>query len=214
MTKRTLLNLLVIMALILSVVQLAASARVAEALSADIVISQVYGGGGNTGAPYRNDFIELFNRGTTTVSLSGMSVQYASATGTGNFGANPITLLSGSLAPGQYYLVQQSGGTTGVLLPTPDATGTVNMSATGGKVALVNSTAGLACNGGSTPCSAAQLALIKDLIGYDGANFYEGAAAAPTLSNTTAALRLANGCTETDNNASDFAASVPTPRNT
>jgi len=87
------------------------------------------------------------------------------------------------------------------------------MSATGGKVALVLSTAGLACNGGSTPCSAAQLALIKDLVGYGSANFYESAAA-PTLSNTTAALRLANGCTETDNNASDFAASAPTPRNT
>ncbi|HEY7628136.1 MAG TPA: ExeM/NucH family extracellular endonuclease, partial [Ilumatobacteraceae bacterium] len=190
-------------------------AHVADALSPDIVISQVYGGGGNATAPYRNDFVELFNRGTTTVSLTGMSVQYASATGAGNFGANPVTLLSGSLAPGQYYLVQQaSGGANGVLLPIADATGTVNMSGTGGKVALVASTTGLACNGSAAqPCSPAQLALIKDLVGYDGANFSEGATA-PTLSNTTAAVRLANGCTETDNNASDFAASAPTPRNT
>jgi predicted extracellular nuclease len=44
-----------------------------------IVISQVYGAGGNSGAPYRNDFIELFNLGTTTVSLNGWSVQYASS---------------------------------------------------------------------------------------------------------------------------------------
>jgi len=51
------------------------------------------------------------------------------------------------------------------------------MSGTGGKVALVMSTTGLGCNGGSTPCSAAQLALIKDLVGWDGANFYETAAA-------------------------------------
>ena len=188
----------------------------AQALSADIVISQVYGGGGNTAAPsapYRNDFIELFNRGTTTVSLSGMSLQYASATGTGNFSANPVTVLSGSLAPGQYYLVQQSsGGSAGVLLPAPDATGTVNMSATGGKVALVNSTTGLACNCGSTLCSAAQLALIKDLVGYDGANFFEGSPT-PVLSNATAALRNVNGCTETDNNASDFTVGAPAPRN-
>ncbi len=199
---------------VLALVLMLVPARSLQAASPDIVISQVYGGGGNAGAPYRNDFIELFNRGTTTASLSGMSVQYASATGTGNFGANLVTSLSGSLAPGQYYLVQQSGGATGASLPTPDATGTVNMSATGGKVALVNSTTGLACNGSvGQPCSAAQLALIKDLIGYGTANFYEGAAA-PTLSNTTAALRLANGCTETDNNASDFAASAPTPRNT
>ncbi|MBS1115621.1 MAG: uncharacterized protein H6Q87_5 [candidate division NC10 bacterium] len=186
----------------------------AQAVSNDVVISQVYGGGGNSGAPYQNDFIELFNRGTAPVSLAGMSVQYASATGTGNFGSNPVTLLSGSLAPGQYYLVQQaSGGVAGVLLPTPDATGTVSMSATGGKVALVSSPSGLACNGGSTPCTAAQLALIKDLIGYDSANFFEGAPA-PALSNTTAALRSLNGCLETDNNAADFAAGTPIPRNT
>ena len=199
---------------ILALMLAALPAQSAQAISPDIVISQVYGGGGNTGAPYRNDFIELFNRGTTTVSLTSMSVQYASATGVGNFGANPVTVLSGSLAPGQYYLVQQSsGGANGVLLPTPDATGTVNISGTGGKVVLVNSTTGLACNGGSTPCSPAQLALIKDLVGYDGANFFEGAPA-PTLSNTTAALRLANGCTDTDNNATDFVVSAPAPRNT
>lgn len=41
----------------------------AHAVSPDIVISQVYGGGGNAGAPYMNDFVELFNRGTTTVSF-------------------------------------------------------------------------------------------------------------------------------------------------
>jgi hypothetical protein len=29
-----------------------------------VVISQVYGGGGNTGATYTHDFIELFNSGT------------------------------------------------------------------------------------------------------------------------------------------------------
>src|SRR5580765_4059321 len=188
--------------------------QTAQALSADLVISQVYGGGGNRGAPYRNDFVELFNRSTTTVSLRGMSVQYASATGTGNFGSTAVVVLSGSLAPGQYYLVQQaSGGANGVLLPTPDATGTVNMSGTGGKVALVNSTTGLACNGGSTPCSAAQMALIKDLVGWDGANFYE-TSPAPATTNSTSVSRLAAGCTETDNNAADFTAGAPTPRNT
>jgi uncharacterized protein len=190
-----------------------ATSHTTAALSSDIVISQVYGGGGNTGATLRNDFVELFNRGTTTASLAGMSVQYASATGTGNFGST--TALSGSLAPGQYYLVQQAAGAGGsVNLPTPDAIGSALMSATAGKVALVTSTTALACNGGPNPCTPAQLALIKDLVGYGGANFFEGGAPAPLLTNTTAAVRLANGCTEADNNASDFAASAPTPRNT
>lgn len=185
----------------------------AQALSSTIVISQVYGGGGNAGAPYQNDFIELFNRGNTSVSLAGWSVQYASATGTGLFSAN-VVALSGSLAPGQYYLVQLgSGGANGVPLPTPDATGTINTSATGGKFILANTTTGLACNGGSTPCSPTQLAQIIDLVGYGNANFYEGSGAAPTLSNTTAALRNGNGCTETDNNSSDFAVAAPNPRN-
>jgi predicted extracellular nuclease len=181
-------------------------------VSPDVVISQVYGGGGNSGAPYTHDFVELFNRGTATVSLNGMSVQYASATGTGNFSANPVVLLSGTVAPGQRYLVQQFGGTTGAPLPTPDATGTASMSGTAGKVALVDSTTGLACNGGSAPCDAGQLALIRDLVGYGGANFFEGAPA-PALSNTTAGLRASGGCTDTDNNAADFTAETPSPRN-
>ncbi|MBK8913127.1 MAG: lamin tail domain-containing protein [Phycisphaerales bacterium] len=55
----------------------------ATALAAsDLVISQVYGGGGNTGATYNRDFIEIFNRGASAIELSGKSVQYASATGT------------------------------------------------------------------------------------------------------------------------------------
>ena len=47
----------------------------------NIVISQIYGGGGNTGATLRNDFVELFNRGNAPVSVTGWTVQYASASG-------------------------------------------------------------------------------------------------------------------------------------
>ena len=190
----------------------------AGAVSADAVISQVYGGGGNAGAPLTNDFIELFNRGGSTVSLVGWSVQYTSATGTGNFGSatNLITPLSGSLAPGQYLLIQEAAGATpSTPLPTPDVTDAtpINMAAGGGKVALVSTTTPLGCNGGSTPCPAAALATIVDLIGWDGANFFEGAVG-PTTGNTTAALRQAGGCIDTDNNASDFSLGAPNPRNT
>lgn len=185
----------------------------AFAVSPDLVISQVYGGGGNTGAPLTNDFVEIFNRGTTTVSLAGMSVQYASATGTGNFAANPVVLLAGSLQAGQYYLVSLAGGANGAPLPTPDATGTTNMSGTAGKVALVTSTLGLPCNGGSTPCSPADLAQIKDLVGWGTANFFEGAPA-PGTSNTTSITRGGGGCAESDNNSTDFSAGAPAPRNT
>ena len=83
-----------------------------------VVISQVYGGGGNASAPFQNDFIELFNRTSSPVPVDGWSVQYASATGTGLFSAN-VTLLAGTIAPGHYYLVRESGGTTGI--PPADA---------------------------------------------------------------------------------------------
>jgi uncharacterized protein len=55
--------------------------------------------------------------------------------------------------------------------------------------------------------------MIMDLVGWDGANFYE-TAPAPATTNTTAISRNNNGCTETDNNASDFTVGAPNPRNT
>ncbi|HWZ88005.1 MAG TPA: lamin tail domain-containing protein, partial [Polyangiaceae bacterium] len=89
--------------------------------SANLVISQVYGGGGNSGSIYKNDFIEIFNRGSVAVSVSGWSVQYASATGS----SWSVTNLSGTIQPGHYYLVKEAAGTGGTTnLPTPDATGT------------------------------------------------------------------------------------------
>ncbi|MEN4011877.1 MAG: lamin tail domain-containing protein [Bellilinea sp.] len=193
--------------------------KTVQALSANLVISQVYGGGGNSGAPFTHDYVEIFNRGETAVSLNGLSIQYTSATGTGNFGSatNLITPLPDALLqPGQYYLVQQaSGGSAGAPLPvTPDLTDSspINMSATGAKIALVNSTASLGCNGSSTTCSPAQLALIIDLVGWGTANFFESSPA-PTTSNTTAIFRNGNGCVETDNNGADFSAAAPAPRN-
>src|SRR5690348_13584327 len=145
-----------------------------------VVISQVYGGGGNSGATYTNDFIELYNKGPGDVDLKGWSVQYASASGS----SWQVTALSGTIAAGGYYLVQEaagSGGTTA--LPTPDATGTIAMASGAGKVALVNGTAMISGTGCPLPQST-----IIDYVGYgtssSGANCFEGGAAAPTLSNT------------------------------
>jgi predicted extracellular nuclease len=172
--------------------------------SGHLVISQVYGGGGNSGSTYTNDFIELYNAGSTTVSLSSYAVQYASSSGS----SWSETTLSGSLAPGHYYLVQEAaggGGTTA--LPTPQATGTINMSASSGKVALTNTQTLLTVSnpvGGST---------VVDFVGFGTANAYEGSGAAPTLSATTAALRAGSGATDTNNNAADFTAGAPNPRN-
>jgi hypothetical protein len=169
-----------------------------------MVISQVFAGGGNANAPYSNDFVELFNRGSAAADLGGWSVQYASGSGT----TWQVTPLSGSVQPGGRYLVQLASGAVGAALPTPDATGTSNLAVSGGKVALVNAAAALACG---ASCSADPL--VSDLVGYGSATDYEGTAAAPTIGNATAALRAGGGCADTDANSSDFSAAAPSPRN-
>ncbi|GIX38317.1 MAG: nuclease [Silanimonas sp.] len=174
------------------------------AASAQVVISQVYGGGGNSGAPLRSDFVELFNAGSESVSLEGWSVQYASSTGT----SWQRTNLSGSIAPGQYYLVKQADGsnTAAPVLPTPDATGSIAMAASAGKVALVSSQTTLS---GACPLGAP----VVDFVGFGSASNCAEIAPTATLGNATAALRKGAGCTDTGNNAADFDVAAPAPRN-
>jgi predicted extracellular nuclease len=184
---------------------LMALAAVAQASSNGLVISQVYGGGGNTSATYKNDFIEIFNAGSSPVSLNGMSVQYASSTGT-SWQVTALTAVT--LQPGQYYLVQEAAGTGGTTsLPTADKVGTIAISGTAGKVALVSSTTPL------TTASATGSTII-DFVGFGTAGTFEGSAPTAAPSNTTAVLRLLGGCTDTDANGADFITAAPAPRNT
>jgi Lamin Tail Domain len=176
--------------------------------SASLVVSQLYASGGNTGAVFSNDYVELFNRGTSTVDLSGWTLQYASAAST----SWAATALSGTVAPGRAFLVQlASGGANGSVPPAPDATGTTNLAASGGKVAIVDDTAALSC--GATAGSCAGVSSIADLVGYGTATDYEGAAAAAAPNATTALVRAGGGCTDTDSNDADFTTGTPAPRN-
>src|SRR5919202_2070349 len=102
-------------ALVVAVACLLGVARPAGAVSSTIVVSQVYGGGGNSGATYKNDFIELYNRSAAPVSVTGWSVQYAASTGT----TWQRTALSGSIAAGGYYLVQEAAGARRAARPPP-----------------------------------------------------------------------------------------------
>lgn len=174
--------------------------------NAGVVISQVYGGGGNTGATYKNDFIELHNRGTSAVSVAGWSVQYASATGTGSWA---VTNLTGTIQPGAYYLIAEApgaGGTTS--LPTPDVTPPTPfaMASAAAKVALVTTTTALS---GACPTGAQ----IVDLVGYGTTANCSETAPTANLSNSAGALRNLSGCVDNNNNATDFTVAAPTPRN-
>jgi hypothetical protein len=193
--------------LVLMLAALLVAAPAAHATSPDLVISQVFAGGGNAGAAFANDYVEIFNRGSSTVDLSGWTVQYATAAGT-SWSAAP---LNGAVPPGRRYLVQfASGGTVGLALPPPDATDTTNLSTSGGKVALVHAIAPLTCGASAGSCSS--VSTVRDLLGYGSATDFEGAAA-PALTNTTAATRAAAGCTDFDANASDFTAEPAAPHN-
>lgn len=187
-------------------------------VSQTIVISQFYGGGGLTNAQYTNDFVELFNRGTSPVSLNGWSVQYASAGGSEWL---PASLTNVTLQPGQYYLIQfASSGSVGSALPAPDlvappvtnnagSTFVLNLSSTTGKLALVNSTTKLP----ASTCPSGDASIV-DLVGYGAsASCFENTRTAD-LSATTAGIRKGGGCTETDDNGADFSVLAPAPRNT
>ncbi len=185
---------------------------------AAVMISQVYGGGGNAGAPLNNDFVELHNNGSTAVSLTGWSVQYASAAGTTWSGAQ-LTALSASIPAGGYYLVQLGAGANAPApLPSPDAVGTTAMSATAGKVALVNSTTALAgaCPSSDPSACPSSDPSVIDFVGYGATASCSDAAPAPAPSNTTALIRasVGNSCVDSGNNSADFAALAPLPRNT
>src|ERR1044072_5183172 len=174
-----------------------------------VVISQVYGGAGCGTAgcsTYNRDYIELFNSGSTPQSLNGWSVQYGAATGSS---WQVTSLTNVTLQPGQYYLVGESTGAAGTgvnTLPTADASGTIAMSATAGKVVLSSSTTAYVISCPSTN--------VVDLVGYGAtANCFE-TAAAPAPSTTTADGRANGGCTDANNNSTDFSATTPNPRNT
>src|SRR3954451_817552 len=172
-----------------------------------LVLSQLYGGAGcgTVGcSTYKNDYIEIFNRGGSPVSVNGWSVQYAAATGT----AWQVTALPNvSIQPGQYFLVAESAGANGVsVLPTPDVTGTIAMSATAAKVALVSSTTALT---GACPTTN-----VVDVVGYGSTASCFETAVAPAPSTTNAIFRASSGCTDAGNNSTDFAAAAAAPRNT
>ena len=179
-----------------------------SAANLGVVFSQVYGGGGNSGAILTNDFLELFNRGSQTVNLSGFYLDYGSPTLSTWTASGP---LSGTIAPGHYYLVQEGAGAGGTQpLPTPDSSGGLLLGATAGKVVLTT-LADLSSFGAACPSGAS----IGDFVGYGTANCFEGSNPAPAPGNNTAVIRANNGCTDTGNNAGDFTvtASTPVPRN-
>ena len=182
-----------------------------DAATGGLVISEVYGGGTSSGAAnsYANDFIELENRSSAEINLEGWSVQYHSATGTGQFAVHE---LHGRIPAGKKYLIQEGTFPNGNPMPTPEETGALSLSSSSGVVALVSNTTPYPTFGTTTGVDLAGVTDngLVDLVGYGTtANTYETARTGTVLSTTLSASRKPTE--DTDDNSADFTTGVPTP---
>ncbi|MFJ8738312.1 endonuclease/exonuclease/phosphatase family protein [Embleya sp. NPDC127516] len=185
-----------------------APAPAVAAPAVDVLLAEVYGGGGNSGASLTNDFIELGNKGSAAVAVDGWSVQYLPAAPKPT-SAWQVTPLTGAVAPGGRYLIGEAKGAGGTLvLPTPDAQGSINMSGTGGTVALVRGTTALTC---LTAVDCLADARVVDVAGYGDAVVREGNPASGA--SNSASVARTSALADTDDNGADFAAGAPTPLN-
>lgn len=178
-----------------------------QAESDNVLISQGYGGGGNNGATYKNDFIELYNPTPNEIDLTGWKINYGNASASS---WTNTTVLTGEIAPYSFFLIQEAAGSGGTQdLPTPD----FDAANTPGVTAITMASGGFVLH--LVDASGAEV----DLVSFNNNNLKKGEAG-PALSNTTAGIRnsdstipFINRGHNTNNNANDFTAGTPDPRN-
>ncbi len=192
------------------------TARAQAVITSDVVISQLYTRGGEAGAAFAHDYVELFNRSHSAVDVNGWSLQFETRTGSlisatrvGIFSARPVLI-----QPGKYLLIQLGGdGAGGSALPVgPDHSfpSRINIGGDGGNVLLLRSGGGIV----TFTCPSAQSTNIADQVGYGpAARCWEGLASAPAPDGASALTRARGGCEDDDDNASDFQLLAPAPRN-
>ena len=171
--------------------------------AARVLISQIYAGGGRWWSDYSNDYVELHNPSTTPATLDGWSLQLAGGSGS----RWTVVSLRGTIPARGYYLVALAGGSFAYNLPKSDASGSYDLAALQGKVALMKTITPLAV---SSPVG---LATLQDFVGYGSANAYEGSAPAISPDRYYAIFRADAGATDTNQNALDFDWNYASPRN-
>ncbi|MDQ0975091.1 uncharacterized protein YdeI (BOF family) [Neobacillus niacini] len=182
-----------------------ANAKMAE----HVVISQVFGGGGNSGAPYKQDFVELYNPTDQPIEMVNWQIQYTSSTGTFSSTSNAAAINKTIPAHGYLLIVLSAGaGAVTDITALADMTAGINMSGTNGKVRIVDADKN-----------------VVDLVGFGSANEFEGTKGTNTLSNSTSAQRRpyskvdpapgkGNAWDSDDNSLDFFVGPVTAPRNT
>lgn len=180
-----------IVALAAGTVSVVAPTASAAPDGSNVVINETYGGGGNSGAKYTHDFVELYNPTDQDIDVTGWVLDQQSAAG--NSGSK--VTLSGVVPAGGYFLVQGNRGESGSgdALPTPDQEAGFNF---GAKAAIA------VLSSGDREI---------DRVGWGSASNPEGKAAGGTTNGTSVQRKEAGK--DTDNNADDFLVAEPTPQN-
>ncbi len=184
-----------------------AAQGVSPAAFSDMKISQVYTRGGEAGATYSGDFIEIFNSGNTTLDLNGSQIIVNTLEGTTPANVGIVFNQSFPVQPGQHVLFSFNGnGANGQALPIGHFPVTnISLGSTSGQIAFL-------LPGQSMPSGcAAGNAAVADFVGYGSTTCFEGSPA-PVPPSNQSLLRLNNGCTDSNNNLNDLPLGTPNPR--
>ncbi|MDT7779179.1 MAG: uncharacterized protein QOC99_1691 [Acidobacteriota bacterium] len=190
------------------------AAHAQQAAVPSIHISQIYTRGGESGALYQNDFIELFNGGNSTVDINGWTLAVTTTEGssTSYSVVNFVSSRGIGIEPGRHLLIELAGGTEGQPLPSPDlSVPPMHLGSTSGQVALLNKNQVIdfgRCFAKDTTGT------VEDFVGYGTTSCYEGSGPVPAPTLANAILRQSGGCKDTDDNVADFQYAAPNPRNT
>ena len=155
-----------------------------------VVISGIYGGGGNNGSTYKNDYIELYNTTNSSINLTGYALYYFAATGVNAGTSNTFTFPAGSTIEAHSFALVKAAAGDGTQPEWKidfdfDGSGStgknLSMSASTGKILLLSAYTNFTTSGSSLPTT---LAGIQALAGYMDYMPY-GKNATPVFGSTT-----------------------------
>jgi len=183
----------------------------------DVIIVEVYGGGGNSGAPLRFDFVTLFNTTNENINIGGWSLQYLGATtiGTATVANTFVFPENTIIAANDYFLIQfaSQNEEVGAPLPvTPNLIGTINLAGAQGKIILYRTSERQPFTADITSITGNPH--FQDYVPYGVTAVPVWGSILGNLSNTTSAQRKMEfgEYVHTQNVGADFEVGTPNPR--